>query len=307
MLDALSDACSSRVATSETSLYKDTSSESTDSVADLKLSRAQLKIAINKGAAWLTKGEGKRKSTQRIRRLKKPLKSGEILHFYYDEAVLSQTCESAKLIADYGDYSIWYKPYGMLSQGSKWSDHLTITRFAQEYFQQQRACFIVHRLDRAATGLILIAHAKKSAAALSKMFETHALTKIYRIISHGLYDFGDDYQVELPVDDKPATSIFSPVAHDTENLLSELTVEIKSGRKHQIRKHATALGFPVVGDRLHGDQQQRYPESLNLQLCAAKLVFECPIHGESREIELDEKLLPQLSAVKEKLRSELVD
>ncbi len=53
-------------------------------------------------------------------------------------------------------------PYGMLSQGSKWSDHCTIARFAQQHLTPERPVFIVHRLDRAATGLILIAHSKKT-------------------------------------------------------------------------------------------------------------------------------------------------
>ena len=64
--------------------------------------------------------------------------------------------------------SIWYKPYGIYCQGSKWGDHHTIHRMAEQ--QLQRPCFIVHRLDRATTGLVIVAHKKKIAAALAALF-----------------------------------------------------------------------------------------------------------------------------------------
>ncbi len=120
------------------------------------LSKAELKSAIDKGALWLTR----RKRTNRLRRLKTSLQLHDQVHFYYNAEVLAQPTPEAKLIADFHDYSVWFKPYGMLSQGSKWSEHCTITRFAQQYFNHDRACFIVHRLDKAATGLIMVAHSK---------------------------------------------------------------------------------------------------------------------------------------------------
>ena len=138
-----------------------------------ELSNSQIKQAIDKGALWLQRG----KRTKRYRRLKAELQAGDTIHFYYNEAVLSQSTADAELIADFDDYSVWYKPTGMLSQGSKWSDHTTITRFVTKAFNSERAVFLVHRLDRAAQGLILIAHNKKAAQAFSKLFEVHNLTK----------------------------------------------------------------------------------------------------------------------------------
>ncbi|MDH5361443.1 MAG: RNA pseudouridine synthase, partial [Gammaproteobacteria bacterium] len=74
-----------------------------------ELSRAQLKQAMQKGAVWYTRG----KHTQHLRRAKKLLQPGDSLHLYYDEKVLGETVDGAELIADEGDYSVWYKPYGM--------------------------------------------------------------------------------------------------------------------------------------------------------------------------------------------------
>ncbi len=95
--------------------------------SEQNLSVAAIKSAIDKGALWLTRDN----YTQRIRKIKKVLKVNDVLHFYYDKNVLEQNSPEAQLIADCEQYSVWYKPYGMLSQGSKWSDHCTITRWSE--------------------------------------------------------------------------------------------------------------------------------------------------------------------------------
>ncbi|SEL67814.1 tRNA pseudouridine32 synthase / 23S rRNA pseudouridine746 synthase [Colwellia chukchiensis] len=260
-----------------------------------QLSVSDIKKAIDKGALWLSRG----KSTQRCRRLKKALKVGDVLHFYYDEAVLAQVPTPATLIADLVDYSVWYKPYGMLCQGSKWSDHCTITRWAQKHLTPERAVFPVHRLDRAATGLIIVAHSKSAARALSAMFAQHQLEKIYQIICHGDHRQRPQPEtVTLAIDGKAACSHFSLLAYDAERHLSQLQVKIESGRKHQIRIHAASIGLPVVGDRLHGIALQATAQvntEADLQLCAVTLRFTCPMSHVERVFTLPEPLRPQLA------------
>ena len=269
-----------------------------------KLSKAELKQAISKGALWLTPVKNK-KQTQRLRRLKKHLILGDELHFYYNSEVLSTPVPQAQLIEDLTDYSVWYKPYGMLSQGSKWSDHCTIARFAQQNLPNERPVFIVHRLDRAATGLILVAHSKKAARALSAMFEHHQLEKHYHIITHGDHRLRTQPEViTTDIGSKSARSTFTCLAYDSNADRSLIKVKIDSGRKHQIRIHAASIGMPVVGDRLHGIADES--EADNLQLCAVSLRFSCPVqdkiitesnHGEGdqeRFFELPETLKPQL-------------
>jgi tRNA pseudouridine32 synthase/23S rRNA pseudouridine746 synthase len=264
------------------------------------LSKAELKQAISKGALWLTPAKNK-KQTQRLRRVKKALSIGDELHFYYNREVLSTPVPQALLIEDFVDYSIWYKPYGMLSQGSKWSDHCTIARFAQQNLANERPAFIVHRLDRAATGLIVIAHSKKAARALTAMFEHHQLEKHYYIITHGDHSKRPQPEViESDVDGKSARSTFTCLRYDQVTNRSLIKVKIDSGRKHQIRLHAASIGFPVVGDRLHGIADDN--EQCDLQLCAVSLQFICPINAttiesnpnQERYIELPETLKPQL-------------
>jgi tRNA pseudouridine32 synthase/23S rRNA pseudouridine746 synthase len=131
------------------------------------LSKQAVKRSMQKGAVWLTHQE----HTQRLRRASKSLQPGDQLHLYYDKNILDEEPTPAQLIADEGDYSVWYKPYGMYCQGSKWGDHCTITRWAEQHLTPQRSSFVVHRLDRAANGLIIVAHEKKAAALLSALFQ----------------------------------------------------------------------------------------------------------------------------------------
>ena len=272
---------------------------------NISLSKAELKQAISKGALWLTPAKNK-KQTQRLRRIKKLLQVGDELHFYFNKKVLSAPVPQALLIADLIDYSVWYKPYGMLSQGSKWSDHCTIARFAQQNLPNERPAFIVHRLDRAATGLIIVAHSKTAARALSHMFEFHLLEKNYHIIVHGNHNTRPQPEViEADVDGKSARSTFTCLAYDNVTDRSLIKVKIDSGRKHQIRLHAAGIGMPVVGDRLHGIADKN--DQCTLQLCAVSLRFVCPLTTgimsvrdkslieQDRFFELPETLKPQLS------------
>ncbi len=249
------------------------------------LSRQGVKAAMQKGAVWLTH----EKHCQRLRRASKVLADSDVLDFYYNPQVLEATPEEAKLIADEGQYSIWCKPQGMLSQGSKWGDHCTIQRWVEQHLQPQRPTFSVHRLDRATAGLILIAHSKTMAATLSRMFRQHEITKHYRACVMG--QFSQDPAVTTinqPVQDKAAITHIRLRKYSTTKNRSWLDIHPETGRKHQIRKHLADAGFSVIGDRLYGHKEQ----SEDLALAAVSLSFICPISGQARLYRLEEALLP---------------
>lgn len=255
-----------------------TVSEPNQSVLDLlasqsELPRQRLKAAMTKGAVWLTRG----RNTQRLRRVTRKLQIGDEIHLYYDEAVLNEEPPEPSLIADLGAYSVWYKPYGLRSQGSKWGDHCTLVRWAETRLQPQRTAFTVHRLDRAASGLMLIAHAKASAATISQMFAKREIDKRYRAWVHG--DFSTQtspVRVELAIDERDAASEFSLCELSNDKQRSLVDVRIESGRKHQIRRHLAHLGFPIVGDRLYGSGAV---DGVDLQLSACSLSFNCPVEN----------------------------
>ena len=250
------------------------------------LPKQRIKSAMTLGAVWLTHG-GK---AQRIRRAKRTLKVGDELHLYYDQRVLAEVPPEPMLIADVGGYSVWRKPCGMRSQGSKWGDHCTVMRWAEQHLEPERTSFTVHRLDLAANGLILVAHSKTVAAALSKLFREREIEKHYRAVVTG--DFSshpNPLRIEQPVDDKAAISEASFRQLSADGQRSLVDVQIETGRKHQIRQHLAALGHPVCGDRLYGTGEQ---DGVDLQLTASRLAFQCPVNDEPVVYELADEWLP---------------
>ena len=252
------------------------------------LSRSRLKQALQKGAVWISQSA----HTRRIRRASKQLEIGDTLHFYYDEKVLSEIPPRPLLIADEEAYSVWYKPYGLRSQGSKWGDHCTINRWVEQNFNPQRPAFIVHRLDRAATGLIIIAHSRQAAAAFSKAFSDRLINKHYQIVVHGCFpDQLDPIKLDSPINGKIAVTYVQRLIYDEALDRSLLRIKIETGRKHQIRIHLSEYGFPVLGDRLYGNAN----DHCDLQLTAYELAFECPLSGEMKHYLLDEDHCPKIS------------
>lgn len=246
------------------------------------LSKQRIKSAMTSGAAWLTRGS----KTQRLRRAKRALRAGDEVHLYYDEKVLAAVPPEPMLLEDVGGYSVWHKPGGLLSQGSKWGDHCTVVRWAEQHLQPERPAFIVHRLDRAANGIILVAHSRAVAAALSALFHERRITKRYRAVVTG--DFSchpDPVRVEQAIDGRSAVSEFSFLEYIAGSDRSVVDVRIETGRKHQIRRHLAALGHPIVGDRLYGTGGE---DGVDLQLTAYLLAFHCPVSDRAVEYQLGE-------------------
>ena len=239
------------------------------------LSRQQLKKAMHNGSVWLQSQHG----INRIRRAKKIVHMDDVLHIYYDSTIQSASPPAATLVADESNYSIWDKPCGMYSQGSKWGDHCTLYRWSECHLQPQRCAYPVHRLDRAASGLIIIAHDKKTTAALADMFKHHQISKQYRAtVSGDISRLTVPYVIDLPLDDKPAESVIQQSEYHGDTDTSSLTIEIKTGRKHQIRRHLASLGHPIVGDRLYGSADSRQ----DLQLRSVYIAFRCPLRHTQR-------------------------
>ena len=244
------------------------------------LSRQRIKFAMAQGAVWLTRG----RNTQRLRRAKRSLRKGDEVHLYYDAEILAEVPPEPTLVADVGDYSVWDKPCGLRSQGSKWGDHCTVVRWAERHLQPERPAFTVHRLDRAANGLILVAHTKKMAASLSELLRRRKVEKRYLATVAG--DFPAQptpLRIEAPIDDRNALSEVSlrEVAPDKTQSLVE--VRIETGRKHQVRRHLAGIGHPVIGDRLYGTGEE---DGVDLQLTAYLLAFRCPVAGKRVEYRL---------------------
>lgn len=153
--------------------------------------------------------------------------------------------------------------------------------------------WVVHRLDKEASGVLLFARNAKIHRYLNTLFERRQVTKRYRALVHGqvapaqgqiqapIRLYGSGRMGVDPERGKPSETRYRVLEHlgEAYTLLEALPL---TGRRHQIRVHLYHIGHPIVGDWRYGDRsmQQRYPR---LMLHALSLRFRHPA-GQELEI-----------------------
>jgi tRNA pseudouridine32 synthase / 23S rRNA pseudouridine746 synthase len=241
------------------------------------LPKKRLKDAMNKGAVWLIRGTHER----RLRRANSPLKAGDRIELYYDEALLELKPPQLSAIEDRMGYSLWYKTAGVMSQGTRYGDHMALPRMAELAYGYKREIYPVHRLDRETRGLILLAHNKKMAAILSKLFQDGEVEKGYQAVVLGEAPL--EGTIDLALDGKAAITHFTRLEYDAERNTSVLEIRIEHGRTHQIRRHLAHIGHPVMGDPRYGEGNKNRE---GLLLVAHRLNFICPMRRQPTEFQL---------------------
>ena len=142
--------------------------------------------------------------------------------------------------------------------------------------------YIVHRLDREASGAILFAKNPDAHRYMNQLFSSRAVSKRYLALVQGVVPdadgvidrpirrFGSGRMGVDPIRGKPSLTRYQAQQLGPEHSLLEISTA--TGRRHQIRVHLYSLGYPIVGDRRYGDLtlQKKYPR---LMLHAAALTF----------------------------------
>jgi 23S rRNA pseudouridine1911/1915/1917 synthase len=197
------------------------------------------------------------------------------------------------------------KPAGLLTVATE--SEKTDTAFVRlrDHLAAKRAGrpFVVHRLDRDTSGLLLFAKTPEVRDALQANWD--AVTKTYLAIVEGTPDptegrienyltEGRDLRVRASHrpggDAKLAASRYKVVASRDGYSLVEVTLE--TGRKHQIRVHLAGLGCPVAGDRVYGAKTDPVGR---LALHATRLAFDHPVTR--KRVEVESPLPPALRRV----------
>jgi len=241
------------------------------------LSKMKIKDAMNKGAVWIKK-KGR---LARLRKATTLLQPGAHIELHYDGDLLSLVPPKPSLISDQVNYSVWLKPAGLMAQGTMFGDHCSLLRQSELFFQMKRPVFLVHRLDREADGIMLIAHTKEAAAKLSELFQKKEIVKEYRVeVLGSLREPGGKGTIDLPLDGKSAATDYEIISHDQGRNISTVSAYIRTGRLHQIRRHFDMIGHPVMGDPKYGKGNKNRE---GMKLTAVSLKFRCPFSR--REVE----------------------
>ncbi|MBL7004425.1 MAG: RluA family pseudouridine synthase [Gammaproteobacteria bacterium] len=241
---------------------------------------------IDNGAAWITQ----KNKTNRFYDPDLIINSGEELHIYCNEFTLKPCPFEALLISDQQDFSIWFKPSGMLSQGSKFGSHWSIHRWIEQHVFQHRTCHISHRLDRFTQGLMIVAHNKKTNTKLHRLFEHREIQKTYRAVVNGLFPTGECVEINSQINHQDAETMITGLNENIAKNQSLLSITPRTGRKHQVRRHLSYIGHSVINDRQYGQP----PFKGDLMLQAAELDFNHPTTGEALHFSAPEEFLLKL-------------
>lgn len=149
----------------------------------------------------------------------------------------------------------------------------------------------VHRLDRVVSGLMVLARTKKSAAELSRQIREDRFEKEYMAVVHGQTERSGTFRdLLLRNKEERKTYIVSEPGKDVQEAildyqllchvqgLSRVQIRLQTGRTHQIRAQFSGRGFPLVGDKKYGHQ-----EDCNIALWSCRLAFDHPWTGERME------------------------
>jgi tRNA pseudouridine32 synthase/23S rRNA pseudouridine746 synthase len=192
----------------------------------------------------------------------------EITLLYQDEALL-----------------VLNKPTGLLSVPGRGQDKQDcLSARVQAHFPE---ALVVHRLDMATSGLLLMARGARAQRDLNAAFARRLIHKRYMAVVAGLLPVDAAWQdIDLPImadwplrplrtihpQGQASQTRWRCVAQDASAQTSRLELEPLTGRSHQLRVHLQALGHPILGDTLYAPPAIRaQAPRLLLHACALGL------------------------------------
>ncbi len=174
---------------------------------------------------------------------------------------------------------------------------------------------VVHRIDRATSGLLAFAKSKKAEQGLAAQLRAHEMDRQYICVAHGhvtsrtieshlVPDRGDGLRGSTSRREQGKRAVTHVDARQSLRNSTLCAVRLETGKTHQIRIHLAEAGHPLVGERVYiRDYEESGGKLLTsgrLLLHAATLGFEHPITG--AKVKLSAPLPPDFTDVIERLR-----
>lgn len=250
------------------------------------INRSQVKKKIEQGSVKVNKNSSKASYS---------VKEGDVLEFSIskegavvekkkqikeDKKINKAILKKIKIIASTDDYLVINKPAGLVVHGEEYINEYSLADWLLDKYpelegvgENEHRPGIVHRLDKEASGLMVVARNQKAYNNLKKQFQKRTVEKKYKALVFGRV-IKDSDKINFPIKRSNAGNKQAavPVESEEKDIREAITifevekkfinytlldVLIKTGRKHQIRVHMYAYGHPIVGDPLYNTKKTR--------------------------------------------------
>ena len=185
--------------------------------------------------------------------------------------------DTIPIVYEDNNYLVVNKPSGMLTIATDKEKVRTLYHKVREYIHSKKTnekIFIVHRLDKETSGLVLFCKNEKLRDKMQENWENIALKREYTCVVGGIlnkkkdklvYNLKErkDNTVIISSDGKKAITNYEVLKEDKNSLLK---VVIETGRKNQIRVSLAHIGNPIIGDNKYGGEKNK-----KMLLCANRL------------------------------------
>jgi 23S rRNA pseudouridine1911/1915/1917 synthase len=186
------------------------------------------------------------------------------------------------------------KPAGLLTMATSTERTRTLYAMLREALNRKREkLFIVHRLDREASGLLVFAKTLEAKEKLQDQFKDHSAGRRYVALVEG-HVVPENFTIRSYLAENSAFRVYSARKPGTGKLAvthvhvmkanpkaTLIEVRLETGRKHQIRVHLAERGHPIVGDKVYGSGSKIQ----RLALHGTELNFRHPVTGRAMHFE----------------------
>ncbi len=182
------------------------------------------------------------------------------------------------VIEDNENFIVINKPTGIpVQSGTKSFKNIIDILKSTKYFQNSKP-FIVHRLDKETSGILIIAKNRKYAQLFTSLFRIRKIHKTYLAIVYGQIDKSIKVMKDDLIYFENNKKVFQKAVSNLKIIRSNegysyLELNPITGRKHQLRKQLLKIGCPIIGDDKYFLNNRKRIKTKNLMLHAYKIKF----------------------------------
>lgn len=211
--------------------------------------------------------------------------------------IIKKVLEDIDIIYEDNDLIVVNKPSGLLTVSTEKETEKTLYKYVSSYIKKinkKMKIFIVHRLDKDTSGIVVFAKNEKIKKILQDNWNEMVTRKYYAVVDGILKEKqgviksylkeGKNYKTYSSKSGELAITEYKVIEEKNNTLLE---INIKTGKKNQIRVHLNDINHPIIGDKKYNSKI----EASRLMLHAYKLYFTNPINNKKYCFEIEKPLI----------------